>query len=104
MKGNPLPALLALCFLTGGASLAQPSQQEFTPLSALWKSFSHADGRFKVLLPGEPVESVSVTETRFGRFEMIDRHDISLRVGLTNYVISFADLPANLTASNTSLA
>ncbi|MCI0390286.1 MAG: TonB family protein [Acidobacteria bacterium] len=92
------PTLLAPSSLAS-VSLAQPSQEEFTPLSALWKRFSHADGRFKVLLPGEPDESASVIETRFGRFERIDRHDITLRVGRANYVISYADLPANLTAS-----
>jgi hypothetical protein len=59
MKGNPLPTLLALYFLAS-ASLAQHSQHEFTPLSALWKRFPHADGRFKVLLPGEPDETASV--------------------------------------------
>ena len=73
MERNPLPTL-ALCLLAG-ASLAQPSQHEFTPLSALSKRFSHADGRFKVLLPGEPNETASVIETLFGRFVRIDRHD-----------------------------
>jgi TonB family protein len=97
MERNPLPTLLALCFLAG-ASLAQPSQHEFTPLSALWKRFSHADGRFKVLLPGEPNETASVIETRFGRFERIDRHDITLQIGLAKYVVSYADLPSNLIA------
>ncbi len=98
MERNPLPTLLALCFLAS-AGLAHLPQPEFTPLSALWKRFSHADGRFKVLLPGGPNENASVTETKFGRFERIDRHEITLRVGLANYVISYADLPANLTAS-----
>lgn len=98
MERNPLPTLLALCFLAS-ASLAQPSQHEFTPLSALWKRFSHADGRFKVLLPGEPNETASVIETRFGRFEPIDRHDITLQIGLAKYVVSYADLPSNLIES-----
>jgi len=97
MERNPLPTLLALCFLAS-ASLAQPSQHELTPLSALWKRFSHAEGRFKVLLPGEPNETASVIETRFGRFERMDRHDITLQIGLAKYVVSYADLPSNLIA------
>ena len=97
MERNPLPTLLALCFLAS-ASLAQPSQHEFTPLSALWKRFSHEDGRFKVLLPGEPNETASVIENWFGRFERIDRHDITLQIGLAKYVVSYADLPSNLIA------
>jgi len=97
MERNPLPTLLALCLLAG-ASLAQPSQHEFTPLSALWKRFSHEDGRFKVLLPGEPNETASVIENWFGRFERIDRHDITLQIGLAKYVVSYADLPSNLIA------
>jgi len=97
MERNPLPTLLALCLLAG-ASLAQPSRHEFTPLSALWKRFSHEDGRFKVLLPGEPNETASVIENWFGRFERIDHHDITLQIGLAKYVVSYADLPSNLIA------
>jgi TonB family protein len=92
------PAPLAPCSLAN-VSLAQPSLQEFTPLGALWKRFSHADGRFNVLLPGEPKEGANVLATLFGRFERIDRREITLRIGLADYVISYADLPANLNAS-----
>src|SRR5262249_55830253 len=84
MERNPLPTLRALCSLAS-ASLAQPSQHELTPLSALGKRFPHADGRFKVLLPGEQNKTASVIETRFGRFERMDRHDITLQIGLAKY-------------------
>src|SRR5262249_10579933 len=98
MERNPLPTLLALCFLPC-ATFVQPSQHELTPLSELGKRFPHANGRLKVLLQGEPNETASVIETRFGRFERMDRHDITLQIGLAKYVVSYTDLPSNLIES-----
>jgi serine/threonine protein kinase len=55
-----------------------------------WQRFTPPGGRFAVLLPGEPKETTTVSETERGP---IKNHTFALEVGTSTYAVSWFDFP-----------
>jgi len=89
MKKTPQNILLAL-FVFAISSFAQtPPQSE-----EIWKEFSPPAGRFKLLGPGEPIETSQTIESRSGK---IQQHTFTFMLGFATYFVSYSDFPITLT-------
>jgi hypothetical protein len=55
-----------------------------------WQAFSPPGGRFTVLLPGDPKETKSVSQTERGA---IETHTFAIEAGANTYAVSWFDFP-----------
>src|SRR5262245_30286528 len=92
MKRIPQAFFLAL-FVFAVSSFAQTWPQQIVPEES-WKEFSSIDGRFKVALPGDPIETSTTIESSLGK---IQRHRFTLGAGFGAFLVSYSDLPEILT-------
>lgn len=67
-----------------------PPAPDYAP--RLWKEFSSAEGRFKVLLPGTPTASEQKEATQLGELVVHSFH----YEGVTAYDLMYVEFPANI--------
>ncbi len=81
--------LVIIAFLVLSAVILSACGQS----TADWREYTNEEGKFSVLLPGEPKEETSSIETDTGTIQI---HLFGVPIGDTDYIVAYTDYPAEL--------
>jgi hypothetical protein len=87
-----LHSVFLALFVFAISGFAQTQPQQAAP-EEVWKEFSSAAGRFKVLIPGNPTKTSTTLEYRFRTFR---RHTFSSWAGYATFLVAYSDIPVTL--------
>lgn len=105
-----VPFILCGVLLSSHAALnqtaqAQSTNQRPTPAQTAatsWKAFTPENGRFEVLMPGQPTPRVQSLSTPAGEIKTYF-YNVALESGKVNYTVSYVDLPKAATGMPANL-
>lgn len=97
MKLRPLLSSIAATLILSGYSVVQPTQAQ-PPVQlaqSIWKKFTSTDGRFTILMPGNPKRERQTQNTKIGPIN-IQSFAVERKQEGVAYIVAYADLPNSI--------
>lgn len=97
MKLRPLLSSIAATLILSGYSVVQPTQAQ-PPVQlaqSIWKKFTSTDGRFTILMPGNPKRESHTQNTKIGPIN-IQLFGVARQQEGVAYIVAYADLPNSI--------